>query len=167
MEVLFVRHGLAGERDPERWPDDRDRPLTSRGERRFRRMARRLRILFPRMEGIWSSPLTRAWQTAGILARETRWPVPQELVALEPGGRPEELLAFLRQQKDLSRAVLVGHEPALSRSISYFIAGSAAGLALEMKKGGVAAVRFPAEVKAGAGQLCALAAPRLLLRRRA
>lgn len=28
MRLLLIRHGPAGERDPLRWPDDRDRPLT-------------------------------------------------------------------------------------------------------------------------------------------
>jgi len=166
MEVLFIRHGLAGERDALLWPDDRDRPLTPKGERRFRRVARQLRLLFPRADVVWSSPLTRAWQTAEILSRVTRWPRPQELAALVPDSRPETLLGFLRERKEIGRVVLVGHEPALSRALACCISRSAEGTALGMRKGGVAQVRFPAEIEAGNGELRALLPPRVLLRAR-
>ena len=32
MRVVLMRHGPAGDPDPQRWPDDRLRPLTPRGE---------------------------------------------------------------------------------------------------------------------------------------
>ena len=42
MEVVLVRHAIAAERDPSRWPDDRERPLTRQGEERMRRAAKGL-----------------------------------------------------------------------------------------------------------------------------
>ena len=34
MELLIVRHAIACERNRQRWPDDADRPLSSRGAAR-------------------------------------------------------------------------------------------------------------------------------------
>jgi hypothetical protein len=36
MKIILFRHGPAESRDPERWPDDAERPLTPRGEKRTR-----------------------------------------------------------------------------------------------------------------------------------
>ena len=33
MLLLLVRHAHAGDRDPNQWPDDRDRPLTDKGRK--------------------------------------------------------------------------------------------------------------------------------------
>ena len=37
MRVILFRHGPAEVRDPSRWPEDTERPLTRRGEKRSRR----------------------------------------------------------------------------------------------------------------------------------
>ena len=33
MLLLLIRHANAGDRDPQRWPADRDRPLTDKGRK--------------------------------------------------------------------------------------------------------------------------------------
>ncbi|HEY7678606.1 MAG TPA: hypothetical protein VIG69_16145 [Candidatus Methylomirabilis sp.] len=40
MDLYLVRHAFAGKRDPARWPDDTQRPITPEGARRFRQAAR-------------------------------------------------------------------------------------------------------------------------------
>ena len=35
MEIYLARHAAASEGDPERWPDDSERPLTPEGEEGF------------------------------------------------------------------------------------------------------------------------------------
>ena len=35
MKLYVIRHAIAGVRDPKRWPDDRERPLTKAGTRRL------------------------------------------------------------------------------------------------------------------------------------
>ena len=40
MLLLLIRHAHAGDRDPERWPDDRDRPLTDKGRKTQRNVSR-------------------------------------------------------------------------------------------------------------------------------
>src|SRR5262249_18753372 len=77
MELLLVRHAIAAERDPSRWPDDRDRPLTSQGEERMRRAARGLGRIAPEVDLAFASPLVRAWRTAEILHEEIGWPAPE------------------------------------------------------------------------------------------
>ena len=57
MRILLFRHGPAGERDPEQWPDDRLRPLTPKGIERTRRAARGLLRLEGRPRVVLTSPL--------------------------------------------------------------------------------------------------------------
>ena len=40
MLLLLIRHAHAGDRDAERWPDDRDRPLTDKGRKTQRKVSR-------------------------------------------------------------------------------------------------------------------------------
>src|SRR5215210_6289711 len=76
MLLLLIRHAHAGNRDPERWPDDRDRPLTDKGRKVQRDVSRflRKRDLVPTL--VLSSPWARAAETAEILARELGLPNP-------------------------------------------------------------------------------------------
>jgi phosphohistidine phosphatase len=72
MRIVLFRHGPAGERDPEQWPDDAQRPLTSKGEQRTAAAAAGLRRLRPDVRQVFTSPLLRALQTAQVAARASR-----------------------------------------------------------------------------------------------
>jgi phosphohistidine phosphatase len=159
VELLIVRHAWAGKRDPEKWPDDRERPVPAKGARRFRRVARGLARLLPEVDAVWSSPLRRAWQTAEILEEECGWPAPQELRALEPGNTAVKVTELLRRES-ADRVVLVGHEPGLSELITYLTAGPGDRVIVELKKGGAALLSFPAGLKVGHGVLLWLLPPR-------
>lgn len=162
MEILIVRHAIAAERDAKKWPDDRGRPLTAEGVRRFRSVARHLGKTVSEVDGMWASPLARAWQTAEILEKEAGWPAPRKLTALEPDVDPGAVLAFLREERDRARLALVGHEPGMHLIVSLLLSGSADGVYVEMKKGGAALVRMDGEVRAGAGHLLWLLPPRVV-----
>ena len=97
MELLLVRHAVAEARDPRRWPDDRDRPLTQQGEARMRRAARGLGRVVPDVDLLFSSPLARAWQTAEILHDEIGWPEPAPLSQLEPDRSPAQTVSRRRK----------------------------------------------------------------------
>jgi phosphohistidine phosphatase len=159
----MIRHAVAEERDAERWPDDRERPLTAAGIRRFRRVARHLGRVLSRVDGVWTSPLVRARQTAEILIEQTGWPVPGESAALAPEAPPRGILGLLREHRGSGRIALVGHEPSLHLILGLLVSGSPEGAGIEMKKGGAALVRFDSAPAAGAGVLRWLLPPRAIL----
>lgn len=164
-ELLIVRHAIAFERDAKRWPDDRARPLTPAGRKRFKRAATGLVRAFPRVDVLLSSPLQRARQTAQILTEVIGWPPAGERAELAPETPVQETLASLRQQH-VDRLALVGHEPHLSALIALCVASPSTSLRLQMKKGAIAVIHFEGTLRAGAGELWALLPPRLLRRMR-
>jgi phosphohistidine phosphatase len=163
MILYIVRHAVAFDRDAARWPDDRDRPLTKKGEKRFKAVAAALKAMSLPVKRVLSSSLARAWQTARLLEKDAEWPAPQKCESLEPGHDPGEVVAALTKYRD-DVIVLVGHEPGLSKLIGYMVANNANGPIVEMKKGGVACIEFNGTPVAGRGKLLWLAPPKLLLR---
>jgi phosphohistidine phosphatase len=161
IEIILVRHALAFERDSARWPDDRARPLTPEGKRRFRKAAAGIAKSIPRVEVMLTSPLVRARQTADLLTDVARWPKAVDTEELAADSSPEAVLAVLRRQR-VKRVALVGHEPHLSELLAICVVGNAAQAFAKMKKGGVACVVFPAEIAAGKGELTALVPPKAL-----
>jgi phosphohistidine phosphatase len=149
MQIWFVRHALAVDRD-EFAGTDEERPLTAKGERRFRQFCRWLIdcVAPPRL--IISSPLTRAVQTAAILARESGVGKGGIVVsdALSPGGESGGIFQIL-QSAGTDRVALVGHEPDLSASVSHMIGGGN----IRMGKGFIAAVDIETPSAANVGQL--------------
>lgn len=162
VDLYLIRHALAYDRDTGRWPDDAERPLTERGERRFRRAARGLRQVAPKVDVVLSSPFTRAWQTAQILEREAGWPAPRPCQGLMPGHAPAEAIAALGELSRAGRVALVGHEPSLHELASYLVTGDPAIDICTFSKGGVARIRFNDSVVPGAGELRWLLSPKLL-----
>src|SRR5580698_4658247 len=67
MDLLIVRHAIAFERNPRRWRDDGERPLSPEGMVRARKAAAGLRQITERPQCVLTSPLMRARQTATIL----------------------------------------------------------------------------------------------------
>jgi phosphohistidine phosphatase len=137
VELLLVRHGIAEERDPSRWPDDRGRPLTAEGAAKFRKEASLLGSLVPTVDRLLTSDLTRATQTADILHEELGWPAPEAIAELSPGTSSERTARILEQLSGAEAAALVGHEPDLSELASYLLTGDSNSAAIELKKGGV------------------------------
>jgi phosphohistidine phosphatase len=163
MRLYLVRHAIAYEHDPRRWPDDRDRPLTDAGKQKFRRAAAGLGRLVSGVELVLSSRLKRAWQTAAILEEDAGWPAAAPCEALEPGHfSPPAALAVLQPRAGTGTVALVGHEPSLSELVSYLLAGDQTSLSVEMKKGSVACIEMGRHLHAGAGTLLWLAPPKLL-----
>jgi phosphohistidine phosphatase len=153
MFLYLVRHAAAGDRDEVRWPDDTLRPLTRSGAARFHRAARGIGALVPQVDIVLASPSLRAWDTAMILHEEAKWPapVPSEVLRNSPA---DQVLTFLRELDSHGSVALVGHEPYLSVLASVILSPPNAGVALEMKKGAIAAIQV--------SDLQALAAPMLL-----
>ena len=149
MELYFVRHAIAYDRDPDRWPTDRDRPLTPPGEERFRKAARGLSGLVRSVDVVLASPLVRAWRTAELLTEEAGWPEPVECDALEPDRSASDVAVSLKTYRDRGVVAIVGHEPLLGEAIAYLLTGSDEH-PVALKKGGVACVDLDAEPPDGA-----------------
>src|SRR5439155_13416515 len=107
VELLLVRHAIAFNRDPDRWPHDGDRSLTPQGEARFRKAARGLKAILPSVELVLSSPYARAWRTAEILSEETGWPDPKPSEALEAERSRSDAMGVLRSEAGRASVALV------------------------------------------------------------
>src|SRR5689334_11426929 len=107
MHLYFLRHGEA---DWPNWdkPDD-ERPLTERGKKEMKKVAKFLRCLDIALDDILSSPLVRARQTADIVADRFKLDV-REQDALD-GGFNMSRLKELVQQYAVNDLMIVGHEP--------------------------------------------------------
>lgn len=162
MKVLIIRHGPAGDGDA--WEaegrDDRLRPLTPEGKKEMRRVAAGLAILVQDVTVLATSPLTRAVQTAEIVAAECGCEI-VPLEALAPDHDPEEAVEWLRKQQSDLTAGLVGHEPHLGTLVGYLLTGKRASF-LDLKKGGACLLKMTQPVKPGGSALAGLLTPRAL-----
>jgi phosphohistidine phosphatase len=165
MDLLIVRHAIAFERNPRRWRDDGDRPLSPEGMVRARKAAGGLKQIIERPTCVLSSPLMRAKQTATILAEFAGWPKATECTALAPDEAPDEIFSVLATQREKIVAV-VGHQPGLGRLLAACLPAQVRGgvnpEAFELKKMGAALISFPKTARAGAGALQWLVPPRIL-----
>lgn len=157
MNLYFLRHGLAGQRT-EWHGSDFDRPLTEDGTKRMMREAAEIKKLKLNVEGIITSPLVRAYQTAKIVAKQLNLLdrlFTEEL--LKPGFGPDTVKALVKKYADANTLLLVGHEPDFSTTISHIIGGGR----VVCKKGGLAFVDLqqPNDLK---GELVWLIPPKLL-----
>jgi phosphohistidine phosphatase len=162
MQIILFRHGPAGERDAERWPDDALRPLTPRGRERTRRAARGLGTLLGRQPLILTSWFKRAQQTADLLAEELLTTAPALEPALEPGASRRPLIEHLAALQTDQTVVLVGHEPDLGALAGLLVSGG--DLHLTLKKAGACQIHFVAELEPGEGRLDWFLTPRILRR---
>ena len=138
MNFFILRHGLAAEPTPAKLAKDSDRPLTPKGERKLRKIARAMQALDLSFDCILSSPYRRARQTAEIVAEclgLSRFVDFSDILA--PAGNPRKLLEQVQQRDPVPDNVLiVGHEPYLSELISLLLSGDT-DLAITMKKAGL------------------------------
>ena len=164
MRVYLFRHGHAGQRDSSRWPNDDLRPLSTRGVERTREAAEGLARFERETAVIWSSPLTRAIQTARILGESLDQPASlDETDALAPGMPPDAVTGRLAKLREVEAVFLVGHEPGLGELAGYLLFGRG-DAPLPLKKAGACALVFEGPVKAGSARLKAFLPPRVLRR---
>jgi phosphohistidine phosphatase len=134
--LYFLRHGLAGVR--QKWQgDDARRPLSKKGRKNMVMQARTIAQLDLQLHVIITSPLTRAAQTADIVAEELKMlPQLQQDERLQPGFGRDHLAQVLADHPQAKHIMLVGHEPDFSLTISTLIGGGK----VILKKGGLARV---------------------------
>lgn len=150
MKVLLIRHAIAEEREvfARTGKEDGLRPLTRVGRRKMRRAAKGLRVVVPKIDVLATSPLTRAAQTAELVAGAYEGLRAVQVPALVPGKPPQQLLQWLRGQPAGATVALVGHEPDLGTFASWLLTGLQESF-LPMKKGGACLLAFDKDVKPG------------------
>lgn len=165
MKLYLFRHGPAAERDPEKWPDDADRPLTENGVERTIKAARGLAWLATDVRRVITSPLVRARQTADIVRSTLEVePAVEVLEALAPGGDHALVLRRFERMRSAGAVILVGHEPDLGCLASRLIGVARAAPHIVLKKAGACAIDFEGAVREGQGRLESCLTPRVLRR---
>jgi phosphohistidine phosphatase len=158
MRVLIIRHATAVAHGTPGIPDE-ERPLTPRGEKRFRTAASGLARVVPRPDELIASPLPRAFRTAEIAA-EAWGRVEVTTETALAGGSVDDVLALLASRPGNSRIALVGHEPQLSLLASRLLGGEDASR-VAFRKGGACLIEIPGPPREG-GSLVAFLPPRVL-----
>jgi phosphohistidine phosphatase len=153
MLLLLIRHAHAGDRDSDRWPDDRDRPLTDKGRKTQRRVSRALGKLDLIPAKVLTSPWIRAAQTAEILTRElglAQPAIPCEALATVPD--PIRLADDIGDPGTDAIVALVGHSPWMEELAAILLADSATGLRIDFPKSGAMGIDLEKPAP-GAGEL--------------
>ncbi|MFM8532987.1 MAG: phosphohistidine phosphatase SixA [Acidimicrobiia bacterium] len=160
IELYLVRHAIAAERGP-KYPDDRLRPLTPAGAKKFAQSVPGLLELGVSVDFVLTSPLVRARETAQILAAGlTPTPALTECEALAPGGRHQVIVdAIKTHSKRHRRLALVGHEPDLGELAARLL--GARGM-VEFKKGAVCLIEVDGATPGGPGTLRWMLPPKAL-----
>lgn len=158
MKLYLLRHGIAADR--ETWDgSDEQRPLTSEGRKSMEREAKVMQDLGICPDRIITSPLTRARETAKIVADrlglEARIVEDGRLADFDVKHLPD----IVREQGALDALMLVGHEPDFSTAIGELIGDASVAL----KKGGLARIDID-DVSSMRGELVWLLPPKALMR---
>ena len=157
MKIYFLRHGIATERGE--WKgDDAERPLTDEGKAKTKEIADTLAKLDLGLEAILTSPLTRAKQTAEIVAKKLN--LESKMVEdkrLSPGFDADKLRDILLEHPYGDSVMVVGHQPDFSETIGELIGGGRVAI----KKGGLALVDLP-NTHSKHGELVWLMTPKMM-----
>ena len=160
MDIVLIRHAIAEEADPQRWPHDALRPLTPFGRERFAPAARGLGTLVGRVELLLASPYVRAWDTARILSDQADWPAPTSCPELAAHASVGEARTRLVALPDNGTVVCVGHEPNLTLLARALLRAKDVDEVPWFKKGGALCVRFRETVEPRRGTLHWVRAPK-------
>jgi phosphohistidine phosphatase len=158
MELYIIRHGIALAHGTPDVAED-ERPLTSKGQKRMRQVARGLRRLGVAPDRIVTSPLPRAAETAEIVAAALRLSDRLETADALRADRDAASIRDWVAARTEARLMIVGHNPALSELVGLLAVGPAARGVCELRKGGVAALVSRPD---GGFALDWVASPRLL-----
>jgi phosphohistidine phosphatase len=137
MNLYIIRHAIAVDEGAPEYEEDSQRPLTDKGKKKMRQIAKGLRALGVDFDLILSSPYVRAKETAEILADvfkiKTDVALSENLI---PMGDPDLLIAEMNEKYNANSIALVGHEPHLTALIGLLVSENAS-LDMTLKKGGV------------------------------
>ena len=169
MDLFILRHGYAGNRlsDPMK---DIKRELTISGKKEVVEIAKSLKKLGVKFNVIFSSPFTRAFQTAHIIAEEYKLTAQiEQSEELKPDGSKGSLYNKLSKLSIDSVILVVGHEPYLSSMINDIISNNDVDRNYNknrnniiLKKAGLSRIKITSTVPKFKGELRWLLTPRIL-----
>lgn len=137
MNLYIIRHAIAVDEATSDYESDSERPLTDKGRKKMRQIAKALRHLGVEFDLIVSSPYVRACETAEILADVFK--MKDKIIFsdnLIPLANPEQVIGEINEKYTVDSLALVGHEPHLSSLVGLLTAESSK-LEMTLKKGGV------------------------------
>ena len=138
MRLYLIRHAHALPHT-----NDAKRPLSERGRQTTLRLAELFRSngAFTARQ-LWHSPLTRAFETAQILAETLDSDISLvETDGLCPSDDPADMVDRLTIYPTAQDIALVGHEPHLSALATLLVCGEPAPNAFHLKKNAVIMLR--------------------------
>jgi len=136
MNLYLIRHAIAVDEGTAEL-EDSQRPLTDKGRKKMRQIARGLHALGVEFDLILSSPYLRSQETAEVLADVFK--MKKKLIfseSLLPESEPEKVIAEINESHAVDSIALVGHEPHLSSLIGLLTGGNV-NIDVTLKKGGV------------------------------
>lgn len=159
MILYFLRHASAGEsmKDAKK---DKKRALDEDGVKQSHSMGRALAALEVQPEVVISSPLTRATQTASLVANELGFENKIQVeAALTPDASYSDFVDMLRRYSSAESVLAVGHNPNLSDFLGKTIGGRSSPADIDLKKGSVARV----EMRRSGGRLTWYLTPKIVV----
>jgi len=163
QNVYLIRHGIAVDRALAE--TDEKRPLTDKGRKKTKEVAKQIKDLGVTFDVILTSPLVRASQTAEILQEMGLSETLETFSALAPDGNIHEWINWWQNhtlQQELTVA-LVGHQPDLGNWAETLLWGKAQEK-LVVKKAGIMGLNCPPnQSPLGASELFLLMPPKWIL----
>ncbi len=126
--LTIVRHAKSSWNEP--GLSDRERPLNTRGKRDAPVMGKRIADAGIRPSLIVSSPATRAWTTAQVIAEQLSYPVEflQRETDLYLASLNDLLDVVVAQDEGFNSMMIVGHNPGLTDFVNYLSPGLTSNL---------------------------------------
>jgi phosphohistidine phosphatase len=137
MDLYIIRHAIAVDEATSDYASDSERPLTDKGRKKMRQIAKALRHLGVEFDLILSSPYIRACETAEILADVFK--MKKRIVFsdnLIPLANPDLLIGEINEKHPVGSLAIVGHEPHLSALVGLLVSENSK-IEMTLKKGGV------------------------------
>ena len=155
MLLILLRHAEAVDRAAE----DASRQLTAKGIEQAARVAKYLRRKKLVPDRVVCSPVTRAKQTAVLVAEAVDRPIELD-GELRPGMGADQGLAVIERHSPAEVLLLVGHEPDLS-GLAAVLLGSQRPEMLRLRKASITGIELGRPVRGG-GELQFLVPVRLM-----
>jgi phosphohistidine phosphatase len=149
MNIYLIRHGDSEKISTNK--KDTERKLTPDGEQKLKIAAEGWKLLVPQFSHIISSPISRALQTAEIIAQAYKFTgniiTDKRLIS---GNKTEGLIDLANEIMGHDMA-FIGHEPDFSEHVSHLISNSV--VRVDFKKGMIAKISFDGRAKMSRGVL--------------